>query len=153
MLSGLSFSDRNLILTGYVEPNRPRVARQVAERLGRQFVDVEELIEMRTGDNPEFIREGFGQRRLKTIEDAIMSDIVLYRGAVIRVNGNTLMNNDRFVQLQTTGHIVCLVARLDAVLQRMHLTLGARYHDPQERAIALGELGREWKVRKMPGLI
>jgi hypothetical protein len=38
------------------------------------------------------------------------------------------------------------------VLQNLHLTLGARYHNPNERALVLGELQREWAVRSCPGL-
>jgi len=44
------------------------------------------------------------------------------------------------------------VIGLDAMLQRLHLHLGARYHNPEERALALGQLKREWAVRKMEGI-
>ena len=42
---------------------------------------------------------------------------------------------------------------LDAVLRRLHLALGARYHNPSERDIALGTLRREWAIRKQPGIV
>ena len=48
--------------------------------------------------------------------------------------------------------VVCLVATLDSVLQRLHLALGARYHNPQERVVALGRLKQEWAVRRLPGV-
>ncbi|MGB1285411.1 MAG: shikimate kinase [Aggregatilineales bacterium] len=148
----LRITDRNLILTGYVEPNKPRVARQVAEHLGMPFVDVEARIEDRFGDNMSYIRSHYGERRLKSVEGDLMEEVMLHRHAVIRVNGSTLMHGEHIERLQQNGVIVCLVARLDAILQQMHLTMGARYHNPQEREAALGALRREWTVRGVPGI-
>jgi predicted MPP superfamily phosphohydrolase len=63
-----------------------------------------------------------------------------------------LLVGDYFQRLQNTGPVICLVARLDAILQQLHLILGARYHDPNQRAMALGELKREWAVRQLHGI-
>ena len=94
----------------------------------------------------------FGERRLKTVEDDVMRDVALNRSTVIRVNGSTLAKDGRYARLYETGPVVCLVARLDSILQRVHLSLGARYHDPAERATELGKLRREWVVRRKPGI-
>jgi len=150
--SGLQLTERNLVLTGYTEPNKPRLGRQVAERLRMRFVNVEEVIEQRTGDSIAVIRQNYGERRLKTVECEIMEEIMLHRNSVIRVNGSTLMHSDHYERLQRTSVMICLVARLDAILQQMHLMLGARYHDPVERGTQLGHLRREWAVRSKPGL-
>lgn len=146
--SGLQLTDRNLILTGYIEPNKPRIGRQVAERLRMPFVDMEARIQDRLGDGLEDLRERFGERHLKTVEDEFMEEMILHRNSVIRINGSILARSDYFERLQLSGPIICLIARLDAILQKIHLTLGARYHNPHERGIELGMLRREWAVRK-----
>ena len=145
--------DLNLIVTGYVEPNRPRISRQLAIRLGLELIDVEREVETRLGSTMEQIRETYGERRLKAIETAIMDELVLHRRALIRVSGNTLLNCGHLPELQRNGVIVCLVASLDSILRRIHLTLGARYHDPDERARAIGELQREWRIRDVPDVV
>lgn len=150
--SSLQLTNRNLILTGYIEPNKPRIGRQVSERLRMPFVDMEERIQDRMGDSIETLRETFGERHLKTVEDEMMAEMVLHRNSVLRINGSILAHTDYFERLQQTGPIICLVARLDAILQKMHLTLGARYHDPAERGVELGALRREWAVRKREGI-
>lgn len=152
MLTNLQTTSRNLVLTGYVEPNKPRIGREIARQLKMPFVDVEAQIEERADDSIETIRTQFGERRLRTVEAEVMDEIALYRNAVIRVNGSTLAQEQHYNRLQQTSVIICLVARLDAILQRMHLTLGARYHDPSERAVQLGQLKREWAVRKHDGI-
>jgi len=152
MVTGLPITESNLILTGYIEPNKPRIGRQVAERLKMPFVDVEEHIEQRVGDKRDRLREFYGERHLRAIEQSVMEEIVLHRQVVLRVSGSTLMHNEHYEQMQRTGVMVCLVARLDSILQGMHLMFGTRYHDPHVRGAQLGHLRREWQVRKKPGL-
>ncbi|MBC7812112.1 MAG: hypothetical protein H7175_13240 [Burkholderiales bacterium] len=148
----LPASDRNLILTGYTGPNQPAIGRQVAEVLGLPFVNVEGQIEDRAGNSIEEIKTLYGESRLKTLESDVVHEAVLYRGAVIRISGQTLLHGDHLERLRATGPIICLVAAVDAVLQRLHLALGARYHNPDERALALGNLKREWSARKREGV-
>lgn len=145
--------DLNLIVTGYLEPNRPRISQQLALRLGLQMIDVEREIEDQHGDTIDSIRQLYGERRLKAIETQVMDQIILHRRALIRVSGNTLLNSGHLAELQRNGIIVCLVASLDSILRRIHLTLGARYHDPVERSRAIGELQREWRIREVENIV
>lgn len=148
----LPLTTRNLILTGYSEPNKPRIAQQVAAQLRMPFVDVEQQLEQRLGDSVDRIRQAYGERHVKAIESEIIADMVLHRNTVIRILGSTLAAADYLPRLQETGVVICLVSRLDAILRRLHLALGARYHDPAARAMALGELKREWAIRKFPNI-
>ncbi len=145
--------DLNLILTGYVEPNRPRISRQLAQRLGLTLIDVEREMEERLGDTIANLRATYGERHLKTVETEIMDEVVLHRRGLIRVAGSTLVGNVHLADLQRNGVIVCLVASLDSILRRIHLTLGARYHNPVERSRAIGELQREWRIREVEGVV
>jgi len=147
-----SYADRNLILTGYTGPNQPIIGQQAAERLKLRYVNVELQIEAREEMPPEELRTRYGEARLKTVESEVMRDVLLVRGAVIRVSGQTLLRADYARRLQETGPVVCLVVTLDAVLQRLHLSLGRSYHNPHERALAIGYLKREWAVRKLEGV-
>ncbi len=148
----LSYGDRNLILTGYTGPNQPIIGRQAAERLKRRYVNVEMQIEAREGMSSEDLRTRYGDARLKMVESEVMQDVLLYRGVVIRVSGQTLLRPEYAKRLAATGPIVCLVVTLDAVLQQLHLSLGRSYHNPHERALAIGYLKREWAVRKLEGV-
>ena len=148
----LSFADRNLILTGYTGPNQPIIGQQVAERLKMRYVNVELQIETREGMTSEEVRTRYGDARLKTVESEVMQDVLLNRSSVIRVSGQTLLRSDYAKRLGETGPIICTVVSLGAVLQRLHLSLGRNYHNPHERALAIGYLKREWAVRKLEGI-
>jgi shikimate kinase len=146
------YSDRNLILTGYTGPNQPTIGQQVADRLRMRFVNVDALIERRANMDAEAFSQRFGETRLKILETEVLRDVSLYRGALIRVSGQTLLRAEYVERLQETGPIFCVVSTLDAVLQRLHLAMGGRYHNPNERALAIGHLKREWAVRRLPGV-
>jgi shikimate kinase len=152
MTSFLPFSDRNLILTGYIGPDQPLLGRQIAERLRMPYVNIEAQIAERVGLSVDEIRSYYGETRLKAIEAELMQEAQLRRSTVIRVNGRTLLHGERLAALRETGVVVCMVVALDAVLHRLHISMGARYHDPNERALALGELKREWAIRGREGI-
>jgi shikimate kinase len=149
----LPVSDLNLILTGYTGPRQPAIGRRGAAMLHRTFVNIDMQIEERHEMSIEEIRTRFGETRLKTLETEVAQEVLLYRSAVIRVSGQTLLHSGHYERFSATGPVVCLVASLDSVLQNLHLTLGARYHNPNERALVLGELQREWAVRSCPGIL
>ena len=147
-----SYPDRNLILTGYIGPSQPLVGQQIADRLKMRYVNVDALLEQRGEMDVEDMRARFGETRLKMLENDVMQDVMLYRGAVIRVSGQTLLRTETTPRLIETGVMVCLVVALDAVLRRLHLSLGGRYHNPSERSLAIGHLKREWAIRKVAGV-
>ncbi|NDJ59888.1 MAG: hypothetical protein GYB67_02115 [Chloroflexi bacterium] len=152
MLGPNSPIDRNLILTGYVGPDQFAIARRVAATLRLPLVPFEQRLEDHAGMPLEDIRVRYGEARIKLLETELLNEILLYRGAVLHIGGQTLMRSNHLERLAATGPVICVVATLDAVLQRLHLALGARYHDPNERALALGHLRREWSVRGQPGV-
>ncbi len=152
MIESIPPADRNLILTGYLGPNQIVVVRRIAQALGMPFVNFESRLEQRADLPIEDIRIRYGEARVKTLEAEVVQELVLYRGAVILIGGQTLMHSDYLTRLTDAGQVVCLVATLDAVLQRLHLSLGARFHNPAERAMAIGHLKREWSIRKAPNV-
>lgn len=149
----LPLSERNLILTGYTGPNQPLIARSIGERLKMPLVNVEGQIAERVGMSLEEIRTYYGETRLKSIEQEILSETVLRRHTVIRISSAMLIHGDALAQVRETGPVFCLVTTLDAMLQRLHISMGARYYNPQERAAELSNLRREWAVRGKPGVI
>ena len=142
-------ADQNLIITGYTGPNQTMIGQHIADQLKLRYVNVERQIEARAGMPPDEFRTRYGETRLKTVEAEVMQDVLLYRGMIIRISGETLMHGEYGRRLAETGPVICLVAALDAVLRRLHVSMGARYHNPNERALAIGNLKREWSVRKL----
>jgi shikimate kinase len=153
MLTTLSPNDQNLILTGYAMPGQLAIARHVSEKLRMKLVDFGAHFEERAGMTADDLKALYGDARLRALETTVVGDIALHRAKVIHISGQVLSFNGHYDMLRSTGVVIALVASLDAVLQRLHLALGARYHDPRERAAALAMLRREWAIRAADGLV
>lgn len=148
----LPFSDRNLILTGYIGPHLSRIARDLSEMLNMNYMSIDAAITDRAGMSINDIRTHFGENRLKSLEAQIVSEALLSRQSVIYATGRTLGHQDYLARFLETGEVFCLTVNLDAMLHRLHVTMGANYHNPHERALALAELQSEWAIRKQAGI-
>jgi shikimate kinase len=149
---GTSTLSQNLILTGYLGPSQLQIARMTAESLKMRLVDFEARLEANAGQPGAEIRELYGEMRLKTLEDELLTEITLYRGALLLLSSGTLLRG-AFDQLRANGVILVATASVDAVLQRLHIAMGARFHDPRERQFALAMIKREWAIRGHEGVI
>ncbi|MFN8527577.1 MAG: shikimate kinase [Anaerolineae bacterium] len=151
-ISRTALTDANLILTGYIGPGQLAIARRCAEGLRMPFIDFSSRFEDRAGMTSDDLREQYGDARLRSMESDLIHEIALARGTVIYVSGQVLLVADHYALMERTGPVIVLAATLDAVLQRLHLSLGARYHDPKVRGLSLGILRREWAIRKLTGI-
>jgi len=145
-------TDYNLVLTGSLGPNQLIIARRVAERLKLRFVDSERELEQRAEMPPAQFKTLFGEARTRALESQVIHDLALHRGCVLHISGQMLAYGDHLARIRDHSYILCLVATLDAVLTRLHIALGARYHVPAERALALGALQRDWAIRGQGGV-
>jgi shikimate kinase len=148
----LPYVDRNLTLTGYAGADRARISQRVAEQLRLRYVNVDLQLETRLEMPVDRFRTRFGEARLKTLETELMSEVLLNRGALLQINGETLLRGDYIKQLGATGPVLCLTVTLGAALRRLHTAMGARYHDPGERALAIGQLRRDRAAQGKPGI-
>jgi shikimate kinase len=140
-------TDRNLVITGSMGPTQQIVARRIAERLKLRYVDAELEVERRAEMPIERFKTLFGEARHRALEGEVIRDLALYRGALINISGHMLAYGDHLPRMANASYVLCLVASLDAVLSRLHVALGARYHNPAARDLALGNLRRDWAIR------
>jgi shikimate kinase len=153
MYGAISLTDRNLILSGYTGSNPARIGAQVAERLAMPFVNFDVLLSERAGLSGDEVRRYYGERRLKAVESDLVEEARLRRQTVVRVGARTLLHPEHLARLADTGPVIVLTSTLDAILRRIHISMGGRYADPNERARELGELRQEWPVRQLTGVL
>ncbi len=119
MSSSASSDDRNIILTGFMGTGKTTIGRQLARRLRREFVDMDALIEERTGLSiPHIFREQ-GEAAFRALERALCQELAARRGLVIATGGGALIDAENRAVLGASGDIVCLRARADVILERV----------------------------------
>ncbi len=111
-------AEKNLVLTGFMGTGKTTVGRILAERLGREFVDTDEVIESRAGSIPE-IFEREGERSFRDMERDVAADLAARSGLVIATGGRMMLDADCAARLEPAAHVVCLTASPETILERI----------------------------------
>ena len=104
-----------IVLVGLSGSGKSAVARCLAERLGRPVVDVDDLVERRTGRSPTQLIELDGVATFRSAESRAVAEAAAVPGAVIATGGGAVIDPLNRWALWSAGTVVWLDAP-DAVL-------------------------------------
>lgn len=111
--------DRNIVLTGFMGTGKSTVGELLAERLNRPFVDTDSVIEQRFGMTIPAIFQAEGEAGFRRRESIVVQSLAEVHGQVIATGGGTLLEPTNRRLLESTGVVVCLVARPDVIERRL----------------------------------
>lgn len=111
-------SDANVVLTGFMGTGKTTVGRLLAERLGFEFVDTDQLIEQRHGSISSIFRE-HGEGEFRRLERDVAAELAGRRRLVISTGGRLLLDAVNAARLGTSCHVFCLTASIDTILDRV----------------------------------
>lgn len=105
----------NIVLTGMPGSGKTTVARILAERLGRELIDLDEVIEREAGRSiPEIFREE-GEAAFRDLEEKAARAAGMRRGVVIATGGGTLLRKSNRDALRANGRLVLLTRPLESL--------------------------------------
>ena len=108
----------NLILIGFMGAGKSSVGRILATRLGRCFVETDEMITATEGRSiPEIFAEK-GEAHFRALEDEAVRLLGLKRGEVIATGGGLPCRGGRLEALRAMGTVVWLSGDFDALYAR-----------------------------------
>jgi len=127
----------NLILTGFMGTGKTAVGRQVARRLGRPFLDMDDEIEGRAGKPVPRIFVEDGQTQFRAMEAALCQELSRKRGLVVATGGGALLDTANRAAMMGSGTVICLTCNPDEIIRRVsHGGSGsARPHGPASRPL------------------
>ena len=134
----------NVILVGFMGAGKSSVGRLLAKRLGRCFVETDDLIAAREGRSISEIFRTQGEARFRELEAELLDLVRLKRGDVIATGGGFPCREGHMEALKAMGTVVWLTGRFD-VLHKRALRSGSRPlldGKPKEEVAALYR-GRE----------
>jgi len=111
--------ERNIILTGFMGTGKTSIGRLMAERLRREFVDMDTVIEERTGRSIPQIFQEQGEAVFRALERELCRELAARSGLVIATGGGALVNAENRATLGATGDIICLRADPDVIMARV----------------------------------
>jgi shikimate kinase len=109
---------RNIVLTGFMGTGKTTVGRLLAQRLDREFVDTDRLIEQRHGPIPQIFAQ-HGEQRFREIESEVAAELAAGSGLVVSTGGRMLVDEHNADLFESTGDVVALTAEADTIVQRV----------------------------------
>ncbi len=111
-------SHQNIVLMGFMGTGKSTVGRKLAARLGMKFLDMDTLIEERTGKPIPRIFEEDGEPHFRDLERSLVRELSGQDGLVIACGGGVVINPDNIRDYGRTGLVVCLTATPDVIFER-----------------------------------
>ncbi|HTL74113.1 MAG TPA: shikimate kinase [bacterium] len=115
-------SDRhppNLALIGFMGTGKTSVGRVVAETLGFEFLDTDELIQSRTGRTIADIFAKEGEPAFRALERQVVQELATRKKTVISTGGGLPTNPENLAALKSFALVVCLWASPEKIWERV----------------------------------
>lgn len=113
----------NLVLTGFMGVGKSTIGQIVAEKLGRRFVDMDELIVQRAGMPIPEIWERHGEGTFRAWEAAFCKELSEPQSLVISTGGGALVPTENLNVITDGGNVVIrLSASVQSVIDRLQGT-------------------------------
>lgn len=115
-------TERNIILCGFMGCGKSTVGKELAQKLGRQFIDMDEYIEMREGMKIADIFRLSGEDDFREREHAAVLELAQMQGTVIAAGGGALAFRRNAEPLRKSGEIVYLSLAFNICYSRIAQT-------------------------------
>ncbi|MCU1468430.1 MAG: shikimate kinase [Actinomycetia bacterium] len=113
-------STRHLVLIGLMGAGKTTVGLECARRLGRPFVDTDDLVTSAAGLSVEGIFARDGERRFREMERAVVADVCASpEPLVIACGGGTVLDPESRRALRAAGVVVWLRAPSATLVRRV----------------------------------
>lgn len=109
----------NIIITGMRGTGKTKLGRLVAEKLGREFIDMDEKIEEETGKKISEMVEKHGWLYFRDLEKKMAKKIGELDNYIISTGGGTLMFKENIKTLKKNGIVILLKASVEKIKDRI----------------------------------
>lgn len=126
----------NLALIGFMGTGKTSVGRLVAESLGFEFLDTDEMIQSRTGRSITDIFARDGEPAFRELERQMVKELSTRERTVISTGGGLPTNPENMEALKSFALVVCLWAGPEKIWERVrHQSHRPLLHDadPQQK--------------------
>ena len=109
---------RNIILVGFMGTGKSVVGKLLAKKLNMDFVESDEMIEIREKMPIKDIFEKKGEPYFRELETKAVKLLSVLDKAVISCGGGVVLRPENMDELEKKGVIVCLTASPEKILER-----------------------------------
>jgi len=125
----------NIVLIGMRGSGKTTVGKILAQKLGRELIEMDELIARRAGLTIPHIVEKYGWERFRDIEEEITIEVAKRDNIINATGGGVVTSEQNIIKLKKNGLLVWLTASVD--------TLSKRIGEDNSRPLLKGKTQRE----------
>ncbi|OIO33491.1 MAG: hypothetical protein AUJ70_03170 [Candidatus Omnitrophica bacterium CG1_02_40_15] len=108
----------NIILVGFMGTGKSVVGKELAKKLNRDFVELDDMIETREKMPIKDIFEKKGEPYFRLAEKEVVKKASSRKNIVISAGGGAIVDEENFRELKNSGIIICLKASPETILKR-----------------------------------
>lgn len=108
----------SIALIGFMGTGKTAVGKALAERLGKEFVEVDSLIEQKAGKTIPEIFQQDGEIAFRELEIEVIKEVAPKKNTVIACGGGVVLNRINIDRLRKECILVYLTAAPEVILQR-----------------------------------
>ncbi|MFQ5975314.1 MAG: shikimate kinase [Candidatus Hydrothermarchaeales archaeon] len=101
---------KNIVLTGFMGAGKSVVGRRLAERLGIEVIDTDNVIEKDSGMIISDIFQGYGEPYFRNLEKEAVKKVSMLNDHVIITGGGVVLKKENIENLRKNGVVIYLYA-------------------------------------------
>lgn len=111
----------NIFLTGFSGTGKTSTGVALAEMLGYEFIDTDQLIERQTGRSVPEIFVQDGEAAFRRLEASALEEVGKGDFRIISTGGGAVLTKENRTEMTASGYVICLEARAETIYVRLLL--------------------------------
>ena len=131
---------KNIYFVGFMATGKTAVGKALARRLGRRFIDLDDVIEKKEKMKIVDIFAQKGEPYFRTVEKSAVKEIATQHDQIVACGGGVVIDPENVATLKKSGVIICLEADCDTIVARSAGTAERpllNVDNPRERVMEL----------------
>jgi len=112
--------NKNIIFVGLMGSGKTTVGKQISKSLERDFLDTDQVIEIKTGVNISTIFELEGEEGFRLREYHLLRDLINSKKKVIATGGGIVLSEENRKLLKQLGTVVYLRSNIQDLVSRLN---------------------------------
>ncbi|MDD5595663.1 MAG: shikimate kinase [Candidatus Omnitrophica bacterium] len=108
----------NIYLVGFMASGKTVTGKELAKSQKWQFVDLDELIELREKRSIADVFAKEGEPYFRRVEKLTLKDVAAEKRFVVACGGGVVLDPDNLKLMKQTGKVICLSASAQTILKR-----------------------------------
>lgn len=109
----------NIYLVGFMATGKTSVGRELAKKKQWQFVDLDDLIELREKMTISGIFAKNGEPYFRRLEKRVLKDVAKENKFVVGCGGGIVIDPENIKIMKASGTLICLTATPEVILERV----------------------------------